>query len=50
MIVWCQAIISNNANIMLIGPYDTNSSEIGFIQDNAYRYVICKMAAIWSQP
>ena len=44
---WCQAIIWNNAGILLIGTLATNFSEIW---ENALENFICKMAAILSQP
>ena len=51
-----QAIIWNNAGLLLIEPLGTNFSEISiwiqniFIQENALEHVICKMVSILSQP
>ena len=53
-----QAIVWNNAGILLIGPLETNFSEILilnrnsyiFIQENAFQNVVWKMAAILSRP
>ena len=50
-----QAIIRTNAGILLIGPLETNFSEIWieiltyiFIHENAFEKVVCEMAAILS--
>ena len=51
-----QAIISTNDWNMLIGPLETNFSEILiefliiFIQENAFENVVCNVAAILSRP
>ena len=51
-----QAIIWTNAGILLIGPLGTNFNEIFnrnsyiFIQENAFKTVVCEMAAILFQP
>ena len=50
-----QAIIWTNAGILLIGPLETNFSEILieiyiFIQENSFKSVVWKMAAILSRP
>ena len=51
-----QAIIQNNARLLLIEPLGTNFSEISigipniFIQENALEHVVCEMASILSRP
>ena len=52
-----QAIIWTNAGILLIGPLDTNFSEISIetdsnilIQENLFESFACKMTAILSWP
>ena len=51
-----QAIIWTNAGIWLIGPHETNFSEILieiltiFIHENEFESVVCEMAAILSRP
>ena len=50
-----QAIIWNNAGILLIGSLGTNFSEIliriqTFIYENALENVVCEMASILSRP
>ena len=53
---WCQANISTNAGILLIGPSGTNFSEI-LIEIQAFSFkqmhlekVVCKMESISPQP
>ena len=51
----CQAIIWNNAGILLIAPLGTNQwyhnrNSYIFILENAFENIIWKMVAIWSQP
>ena len=54
----CQAIIQTNAGILFIHTLGTNFSEKWnikrnaciFIQENAFKNIICKMAAILSRP
>ena len=48
-----QAIIWTNAGMMLIGPLDTNISEIffkihAFSLKNAFEDIVCKMVAIFT--
>ena len=51
-----QAIICNNAGILLIGPLGTNFSDFFyrnsniFIEENTFQNVVCKMSAILSRP
>ena len=51
-----QAIIWNNAGILLIGPLGTNFSVFFyrnsniFIEENTFENVVCKMSAILSRP
>ena len=51
-----QAIMWNNAGLLLIEPLGTNFSEISigiqtfFIQENALEHVVCEMASISSRP
>ena len=45
-----QAIIWTNAGLLLIGPLETNFSEILIIQENAFESVVCEMASILSRP
>ena len=50
-----QAIIWTNAGILLIGPLETNFSEISIesihilFQENAFESVVCEMVAILSR-
>ena len=49
----CQAIIWTNAGILLTGPLGTNVSDQNlyiFIQENAFKNVVWKMAATLSHP
>ena len=52
----CQDIIWTTAGILLIGPLGTNFNEIFYqnsciyIQENAFKNIVCKTAAILSQP
>ena len=46
-----QAIIWNNARIMLIEPLGTSFSEIWMeIEENTFKNVICEMSAILTRP
>ena len=49
-----QAIICDNAGLLLFEPLGTNFSEISieniFIQENAFESVVCETAAILSRP
>ena len=51
-----QTILWTNDGILLIGPLETNLSEIFyrnsniFIQENALENVVCEMASILSRP
>ena len=50
-----QAIIRTNAGILLIEPWNklqwnSNQNSNIFIQENAFEYVVCDMAAILSRP
>ena len=53
---WHQAIISNNAGILLIGPLGINFNDILieihniFIEENPFQNVVWKMAAILTLP
>ena len=53
----CQAIISNNAGVLLIWLWGTNFSEMLItiltfptIQEKAFDNIVCEMAAILSRP